>query len=774
MSRGTDAQVDWESALRQQNSANDELCSENGRLRVEAERLRAEDRAEAASAPATAALAAKAVAEALSTPESLEEEILQLVLGAASEVLAAWPPTLAIQASLEEDQDEELTDGSFISVADGLEAWRAEVAHLVEAAMKEACKDVQAGPAAGELMPAEEMAVLVGEKIALRELVERQQERVEALEMELHNMGAAVPSPLGGGLVGGAALSLAAAARGLGGLSEVPGGALSAGRELWGMLHEKPKARIAEPGCEYEVVGSKGAIVRTGESLRTDKLMELAPGTRIRVVSLSDKHPRRVEIVAVSVARPLPENAATNDRTPAEVAGPHEVAVPSSQSLAAGGADAEADDGYAADSDGEGSGPASGTEVAVTAVEEASPQPPPAAAAPGPVTTAAVAPPVIGWISAATKDGTLIIRAVPHDGLPTTEEVNEVTLSTAEWDALHQDREASLRCVEALSVKLNEIGCELLQSFEMRTVLHELQLGVERAREREARMREVAAVACEDLLSRRWARWPAVAAGAWEPRTACQQRRWCQRSPCERAVFQESAQDYCGVAKPPSEVNNTAAALQDICGVAKLISELNTTAAALQVAKARLGSLEREAEELLAERECIEAGDKGELSGLRSRLRRAVGLGVTGPLSGGWPQLRRRWWQCPGGDCTLGDDWPGDGLFRRRMEDLRNVVRSLREELRRAASSEAALRRSVEARSAALRDLLRREAISELAMPQCGPLRLPWSQDAERQALRAAVEEQLRWNLELRHVSSAPDACGATIDPFAGAATWTP
>jgi len=99
-----------------------------------------------------------------------------------------------------------------------------------------------------------------------------------------------------------------------------------------------------------------------------------------------------------------------------------------------------------------------------------------------------------------------------------------------------------------------------------------------------------------------------------------------------------------------------------------------------------------------------------------------------------------------GGGCV------GDGLelWRRKFQELRHLTRHLREELRRASSSEAALRRSVEARSAALRELLRREATSELVVPQCGPLRIAWNPDAERQALRIAVEEQLRWNLRLR------------------------
>merc|ERR1740121_1842955 len=84
------------------------------------------------------------------------------------------------------------------------------------------------------------------------------------------------------------------------------------------------------------------------------------------------------------------------------------------------------------------------------------------------------------------------------------------------------------------------------------------------------------------------------------------------------------------------------------------------------------------------------------------------------------------------------------------MEDLQRTVSGLKRELRRTKTSESALRRSVEARSAALRGLLHRGATAGLSAPQCGPLKLPVSVEAEIRALRVAVEEQLRWNLQLR------------------------
>merc|ERR1712151_1134805 len=82
--------------------------------------------------------------------------------------------------------------------------------------------------------------------------------------------------------------------------------------------------------------------------------------------------------------------------------------------------------------------------------------------------------------------------------------------------------------------------------------------------------------------------------------------------------------------------------------------------------------------------------------------------------------------------------------------DLENSVAELQAELARATASERALRTSLSERSSALRSLLHYSATAGLRLPQCGPIRMPASSDAEREALRAAVEEQLRWNLHLR------------------------
>lgn len=80
----------------------------------------------------------------------------------------------------------------------------------------------------------------------------------------------------------------------------------------------------------------------------------------------------------------------------------------------------------------------------------------------------------------------------------------------------------------------------------------------------------------------------------------------------------------------------------------------------------------------------------------------------------------------------------------RAREDLRHTVDDIREELRKAADSETDLQRSLSARSAALRRILRLGALASLGARA--------GQDVERHALRLAIEEQLRQNLELRRL----------------------
>ncbi|CAK0796355.1 unnamed protein product, partial [Prorocentrum cordatum] len=109
-------------------------------------------------------------------------------------------------------------------------------------------------------------------------------------------------------------------------------------------------------------------------------------------------------------------------------------------------------------------------------------------------------------------------------------------------------------------------------------------------------------------------------------------------------------------------------------------------------------------------------------------------------------------------------------LFRHRIRELHATARSLRCELRQAVSSEAALRRSVQARSLALRDVLYVGATTGVRQGvQCGPLQMTVGPEAEIQALRAAVEEQLRTNLQLLRARGphAPAAAKRTTGPGA-------
>lgn len=418
--------------------------------------------------------------------------------------------------------------------------------------------------------------------------------------------------------------------------------------------------------------------------------------------------------------------------------------------------------------------------------------------------------PVVGWISGSTKDGVPLIEPLRKEEVgggrgacaesqaelaggghrsdgrereEGAEEVKEVKMSTEEWEALKQDKEASMRRVEALTERLNLIGCELLQAFEMRTVLGELHLGVERAQHRQAKIAEIAAMSWEEVLSWRHLRLQPPAAHTVDQSSKAKEPPQEKEEAAATAALAAAAD--CSAAEPtdppsesgadegappegaPPEEGAAAAARSGAekwqqtweVDLHRVESELETTTGALQVSKKRLEILEREAEELKEERERVDAKSTGDLSGLRARLRkRAFGLSV-GLVK--WGAGRSSSTTASTASSTNVADVDDDGLFQRRVEDLRNTVRGLKEELGRAVSSEAALRRSVQARSSALRELLTREATAELAVATCGPWKLARSIDAERQALQIAVTEQLRWNLQLRQSSSTAAAAVA-------------
>ncbi|CAE8583246.1 unnamed protein product, partial [Polarella glacialis] len=84
----SDEETTWEEALARQNSANDELCSINGRLQAELDRLKAEEEevqqqelADQQEAPDT---------EEAEPPPALEEELLACILREVLQALSAY------------------------------------------------------------------------------------------------------------------------------------------------------------------------------------------------------------------------------------------------------------------------------------------------------------------------------------------------------------------------------------------------------------------------------------------------------------------------------------------------------------------------------------------------------------------------------------------------------------------------------------------------------------------------------------------------------------
>lgn len=187
----------------------------------------------------------------------------------------------------------------------------------------------------------------------------------------------------------------------------------------------------------------------------------------------------------------------------------------------------------------------------------------------------------------------------------------------------------------------------------------------------------------------------------------------------------------------------------------RLISERETTAAALSAALQRAKCVEREVQELRQEREDAEKHSHEELRSLRERLRRCMSKPERDGPDFQATQSETNASVGAGADPhrpqpTISSRSVSENLFKRRAEDLQSTVAGLKLELRRATSSELALKRSVDARSSAIRSLLRSRAMRGLTSVQCGPWRLPPTFEAERRALVTAVEEQLRFNLALR------------------------
>ncbi|CAE8650290.1 unnamed protein product, partial [Polarella glacialis] len=92
----SDEETTWEEALARQNSANDELCSINGRLQAELDRLKAEDEEEVHQqelADQQEKMQANEEApdtEEAEPPPALEEELLACILREVQQALSAY------------------------------------------------------------------------------------------------------------------------------------------------------------------------------------------------------------------------------------------------------------------------------------------------------------------------------------------------------------------------------------------------------------------------------------------------------------------------------------------------------------------------------------------------------------------------------------------------------------------------------------------------------------------------------------------------------------
>ncbi|CAE7338429.1 unnamed protein product, partial [Symbiodinium necroappetens] len=566
--------IDWEGALKRQNAANDELCSENSQLQVELKKLQEEVEALEA-AEAALPKEAEAAKTAADDTEGLLEEIIHQLRDRVQNSLARFSRPTADPG----DPTAEMGDPDW-----------SELLSRVEQAVREA-ETASAAPSAATM--AEEVALLVAEKMALREQVERQQERIEVLEDELRQLDVMPPDHLLRDM-----LSKHVAR----GLSDA-GGALSAG--LSAVLAPKGRPEASPLGGEFEVISGRGAIVRSGESLRSEVVGELAPGSRVKVVATSRKYPRRVEIVHV----------------PAEAPGTEETA------KARG---------------------------------------------------------LVGWISASSKDGRLLIRAVAEEApeaaqapAETPKDAGSVTLSQQEWECLNEANASSAQQLQELSTQLSRIGAYLLQSFEMQSVLAQQQKIAGQERERRSSAREMAAMAAEEAAQRRFEARAEV--------EALQEEYAAREATLATADEEEAEEEEEEEAPPP-----TAALAESPIGASaidweRLSSERETTAAALSAGIQRLTSLQREVAELEQEQQRLHA-EPADFAPLRQRLRSAL-RGATKVES----------------PCNSEILDASEGLFRHRLRDLAQHARALRRELRQAREGERTLRGSVAARSDALR-----------------------------------------------------------------------
>lgn len=591
----------------------------------------------------------------------------------------------------------------------------AAIGEVVRCALQEAALQVST---ASSFTLAEETAVLVGEKVALREQVEREQERIMILEKELGQLGECNGMPQSTSAPGGHLSETVAR-----GLSDAAAG-------FSAVLTPKKVAMI---GAEYEVLGCRGSIVRCGESLTSDQLAHLPPGSRVRVMAISKVDPRRVEVVSVPKMLPIQESPQQQNTEQQEN---------TEQQQHTEQLQEERNESSGADN------------VSDSKPKSGSPQ--------------SLAAPVVGWISARAKDGRPLIRPAPREASHVsskadpdnkeegTVEVASVTLSSHEWECLHQDQDALMQQIQSLSQHLSDKGEKLVHSFEMKTVLGELQMAVTRARERASCMQEALHMAREELWQHQLARYHMLQdCQACTPTIEFDAEKCNTKSDCVSSSSSAPDEEFAEHASPLNGgVNINAPGLAGVLGAAdwdRVCSERETTAAALSAAFLRISSLEHELADLEEDRAAAEHGSGGELQGLRANIRQ-LALPTTPTLGQSLCSVISPVLDSPSRQNALEHSIANteEKLFEHRVRDLEHTVAELQALLNRALASEADLQHSVAARSDALRVLLRTGALRELWVPQCGPIQIQASAAAEREALRQAVEEQLRLNLRCK------------------------
>lgn len=269
----------WVHLLEQASDLNDELCRENCELHREASVLRQRqlDRSRAAASPinAKATMAAKVLPRVMSHVRRALRD---------TDFPEPLPPTLEKAPEAIEDAVRRV----MLAAADGAD-----------------CGDVA-------LASREDTAALVSEKVALKEMAAQQQERLQELELLKERLSGGTPGhwasrwagawrgPLSESLHQPAALAAAAAAAATGSGSTPAAAPSTLQGDGKRSGQNAPAALNLAVGDEYEVVGRKGAILRSGEDLESPLVVTLPPGSRVRVLELGVNCNRRARVAAVA------------------------------------------------------------------------------------------------------------------------------------------------------------------------------------------------------------------------------------------------------------------------------------------------------------------------------------------------------------------------------------------------------------------------------------------------------------------------------------------